>query len=208
MTTCSKCGASNPDESYYCQNCGSELKREELPVRKQPSPQTVSIEKSFKSSGAGAGIKTKEDIVKSQPIIHKEEEPCVNTSSNKLKDITNPNNYSLKWHKWMICFVLWLWVLVNIVNFISLIQMKQTALGLVFLAVAIFEIYTCFQLAKFKKGAYEKLMVCLVINCLVTLINLTQPAKIGVGIGQLIVSIAWLIGNWKYYSKRKALFIN
>ena len=207
MITCTKCGASNPDESYYCQNCGSELKREALPVRKQPSAQTVSIKKSFKSSGADAGIKTKEDIVKSQPVIQKEE-PSVNPSPNKVKDIANPDNYSLKWHKWMIYFVMWFWALINVANFRNLLDIRQPVLGILFLLVAAFQIYTRFQLARFKKGAYEKLMVCLIINCVVAAINLTQPLENNTGAGQLGISIGWLIANWRYYTNRKALFVN
>ena len=198
MGQCKKCGAFNADNCYYCQNCGTELKRDESEYQPVNNIASSPVNRKEESPTSFAFV---QDDTKSEKT-----EPETIQNNHQEKDITDPSNYSLKWHKWLINVMLWFWALVDAANSVLLMNSGFPLLGFLFAALAVFYIYTRFQLARYKRGAFEKLRICLICNCVIAGINLLSGSSNGSS--QLVISIAWLIGNWRYYTNRKQLFIN
>lgn len=148
----------------------------------------------------------------------------------------------LKWHKFLIYFSLWVsavfvclrgagFVLLGILGDdssqifqLSGVKALNVIYGILYLACAVYHIYTRYQLARFRVGAPKHLLILYVIVPAIELVYaplmllaaglpisllLTDPAKaIGGTIGAVTGTWIVCILNKIYYDKRKELFIN
>ena len=151
-------------------------------------------------------------------------------------------NRPLKWHKFLIYFSLWasaVFVFMKGANLIALgifgdtdpqvpeptsLKVLDIAYGVIYIALAVYHIYTRYQLARFKKGAPKHLLILYVIISVIELAYLPlmfiaadipvsalfiEPAKyIGTILGTIIGTWILCALNKIYYDKRKELFIN
>ncbi|MBQ9433424.1 MAG: hypothetical protein IJU26_04320 [Synergistaceae bacterium] len=160
----------------------------------------------------------------------------------------NVTPLGLKWHKFMIYFSLWIGAVVCVVWSITFftgsvygkvgrrfyqifpaMQWVDIAYGAVLIAIAVYHIYTRFQLAGFRKDASRKLTImyvamivaaaaytlCSAVILTVQLIKLGYPDDaekiwgfVGQSFWQLLPTLIMLLVNKKYYGKRKDLFVN
>ena len=148
------------------------------------------------------------------------------------------NTKPMKWHKFLIYFSLWAGAVLLVLGGISFIAGKvygemgariyqafpamrfvDIAYGLALIGVAAYMIYTRFQLAGFREGAPQKLLILLALSPVlewgyfllvsaVTGVSITQIRSGGGFVGELIGAV---IGIWLhkiYYGKRAELFVN
>ena len=149
----------------------------------------------------------------------------------------SPENYKLKWHKFLIYFSLWAGAVMNVYSGIRSISGAQygtdsaqvyayyggslkaldTAMGLVLLVLAVYTVYTRFQLAGFKIDAPRKLTVLYTANLVASVLYLLAASAVtklplssfmSDMIGTIIGSIAMIFINQNYYNKRMELFVN
>lgn len=149
----------------------------------------------------------------------------------------SPNDYQLKWHKFLIYFALWAGAVLNAATGVRYItggiydseasrvyssfpslKPVDVAMGLVCVALAAYMLFVRFQLAGYKTGAPKKLVSLYLINAGINLIYLlAASAATGLSISQLIDTTFWssVLGsaafaliNKNYYDKRAALFVN
>ena len=148
----------------------------------------------------------------------------------------SPENYQLKWHKFLIYFSLWAGAIINASQAITLIggtaygantetlyrmygSLKGIDLfwGIALLGLAGYMIYVRFQLAGFRIGAPKKLSILYIANlvcslaymlavCAVTQLSLRDILS-DIAVS-LFGSIVMLFVNQNYYSKRLELFVN
>ena len=158
------------------------------------------------------------------------------------------NTKPLKWHKFMIYFSLWAGAVLALINSVSfftgsvygeygrgvyqlfpLMQWIDIAYALALIAVAVYSIYTRFQLAGFRKDAPRKLLslyaagfimnlayvLCSAVIMTKRLIDLGYPDAaekvwyfVGRSFWDLLPIVIMLLINKKYYGKRKELFVN
>ncbi len=148
----------------------------------------------------------------------------------------------LKWHKFLIYFSLWLsavFVCLRGAGFIALgilgdesssffqipaVKTVNIVYGAIYIAIAVYHIYTRYQLARFRAGAPKHLLILYVI---IPVTEFAYPPltfiAAGLPVSFLFQDPARLIGNiigavvgtWLvcylnkiYYDKRKELFIN
>ena len=145
----------------------------------------------------------------------------------------------MKWHKFLIYFWLWLQALVCVGSagqvmsglifgsqeigeqvFQTYASMKPlcTAIGVAYLILAVYVIYTRFQLARLKSGAPGKLLLIFVFSLVLNLAFIIGAAAVsGVAItdlmdsqfaGSVAMIIVMLLANKNYYDKRAHLFVN
>ena len=148
----------------------------------------------------------------------------------------------LKWHKFLIYFALWLGALGSLLAGASLLFMGLSGsktepfyqlpairtlnivYGVIYIAYAVYEIYTRYQLARFMKGAPKKLLIMYIIYPVLqftyaTLILVVTGLPISLLLQNkanfmenLIISVAGTgilcILHKIYYDKRKVLFVN
>ena len=138
----------------------------------------------------------------------------------------------MKWHNFLIYFALWAGAVLNIVGAFSTyaqnnallydIYGKLRSVDIMYIAasviLAVFIIYTRFQLAGLKATAPGKLTWCYILSIIVTLgyllgvsaatgIRLAE-LNIGSTIASVISSIVMMIVNNIYYGKREHMFLN
>ncbi|MBQ6972984.1 MAG: hypothetical protein IJP86_11610 [Synergistaceae bacterium] len=151
-----------------------------------------------------------------------------------MSDNTKP----LRWHKFLVYFSLWAGAVMLVLSgaaFIAgtvygemgdrvyqafpVMRSVDIVYGLVLIGVAVYVIYTRFQLAGFRQGAPQKLLVLLALSPVlewgyqfvlsaITGVPITEIHSGGSFIGELIGTA---IGIWLhkiYYGKRKELFVN
>ena len=153
---------------------------------------------------------------------------------------------SMKWHKFLVNFALWLNAIMNAVygfqlmtgshygssdtanqvySAVSGLKSVDMIFGILLIGVAVYMIFTRFQLARFQEGAPQKLTVGYVLAMVIPLgylliavntMNAAIPeAKLSMGdvadsstVSSIISSIALIIINRIYYQKRAHLFGN
>lgn len=138
----------------------------------------------------------------------------------------DPSGYKLGWHKFLIYFALWCGGVLGIISGVSLLLsvsdfMRYSGaygvlvmlLGAGEVGLGVFVIYVRFQLARFRRGAPQKLLIAygitLGINLISTLITVSIAGSAdGSAVGGIAGGIVFLIICWKYYSNRKELFVN
>jgi hypothetical protein len=160
---------------------------------------------------------------------------CFLTGGNKE---VNLKPKPLKWHYFMINFSLWVGAILNFIQasifmngsmYGNLKQRIYTAFpqlplvdityGLAMIAVAVYMIYTRFQLAGFKKDAPNKLLSLFAVGIasgliytvafyMATGVSLMQGKTDYKILGHVIAAAVMLISNKMYYDKRKELFVN
>ncbi len=148
------------------------------------------------------------------------------------------NTKPMKWHKFLIYFWLWAIAVLLVLGGISFIAGKvygeigdriyqafpvmrfvDIAYGLVLIAAAVYMIYTRFQLAGFRKGAPQKLLLLLALSPVlewgyqlilsaVTGVPITVIHSAGSFIGELIGTAIAIWLHKIYYDKRAELFVN
>lgn len=150
--------------------------------------------------------------------------------------LPRPEDYQLKWHKFLIYFSLWAGALLDLVNaysyftgsmygenakgvysYYSGMKTLDIFMGILMLAMAAYCIYVRFQLANYKAGAPKKLEFLYIANAAVMLLYLLAVSgvtKISISDlasdawTQIAGSIAFVFINRAYYNKRAALFVN
>lgn len=149
----------------------------------------------------------------------------------------SPNDYQLKWHKFLIYFALWAGALLNaatgvryitgniyganvsaVYNRFPGLKTVDVVMGLLCIALAAYMLVVRFQLAGYKTGAPNKLVSLYLINAGINLVYLfAASASTGLSLSDLIDATFWtsVIGsaayaliNKNYYDKRAALFVN
>ncbi|MBQ4435465.1 MAG: hypothetical protein II879_05155 [Clostridia bacterium] len=148
----------------------------------------------------------------------------------------SPENFKLKWHKFLIWFALWMGALGNAVNAIGLIggtayvdqseeiyaaferlRVIDLVWGIVLLGLSAYMIYVRFQLAGFRIDAPKKLSILYVANLVCSLgyllavssvTHLSLRTIMSEITVTLIGSILMLFINQNYYNKRLELFVN
>lgn len=148
------------------------------------------------------------------------------------------NTKPLKWHKFLIYFSLWAGAVLlalggvafiagtvygkigdRIYQVFPVMRFVDIVYGLVLIGVAGYMIYTRYQLAGFKQGASQKLLLLLVLSPVlkwgyaviisaVTGIAITEIQAGGSFIGELVVTAISVWLNKIYYNKRADLFVN
>ena len=154
----------------------------------------------------------------------------------KESSAPTPENYELKWHKFLIYFALWASAVMNVVSSIAYftgsiygnsarqvynhfggMRTLDVIMGLLLLGIAGFSIYVRFQLAGFKTGAPKKLEYLYIANVAIPLLYLLAASSVtGLSFtdlasgtwGSLAGSVVMIFVNRTYYGKREALFVN
>ncbi|MBR6185404.1 MAG: hypothetical protein IKQ41_04000 [Clostridia bacterium] len=148
-----------------------------------------------------------------------------------------PDNYELKWHKFLVYFALWAGGILNIINgarymtgmvygsdakavynYFSGLKTLDVVMGLLCIALGVYAIIVRFQLAGFKTGAPKKLVSLYLISAAINLVYVLAASGVtglslsdlmdGSFFGNVIGSIAYALINKNYYDKRAALFVN
>ena len=152
----------------------------------------------------------------------------------------SPEQFGMKWHKFLIYFGLWASAFVNTTNGYNLLTGKvygsvekaavmyemypslgtgDKLVGVLYLLLALFAIYTRFELAGFKRDAPKKLLALYVGNLVVGAVYVAllcgttrKPLSYYNFISEIISSIIGCVLavtlNKKYYDRREALFIH
>ena len=147
----------------------------------------------------------------------------------------SPNDYALKWHKFLIYFALWAGAVLNALTGVRYItgaiydgdaamvynrfpglKIPDVAMGVLCVALGAYMLFTRFQLAGYKRGAPNRMVSLYLINAGINLVYLlAASAATGLSVTQLIDNTFWtsVIGsaafaliNKNYYDKRAALF--
>ena len=155
---------------------------------------------------------------------------------NGSQNASSPENYKLKWHKFLIYFALWAGAIMNTGNAVLCIQGTQYAerseqvyalfpslrtvdlfWGIVLLAIAAYMIYVRFQLAGFRINAPRKLSTLYIISLAASVLYLLAVSAvthqalssfISDIVASIFSSILMLFINQNYYNKRLELFVN
>ncbi len=148
----------------------------------------------------------------------------------------SPENYQLKWHKFLIYFALWAGAVLNLSNAVACLNGTQygnqaaqvytvysgmktvdVIYGIALLALTAYMIYVRFELARFKIGAPSKLYVLYIINVVLGVLytivvssvtRLPFSSLLSDSVGPIIGAVIMLFINQNYYNKRLELFIN
>lgn len=196
---CPKCGTQNEDTATFCKSCGTKLNAQSAP-----------------NQGWGAPTPT--------PT------PGFTTASYS-------NNMPMKWYKFLIYFLLWLSGVGNILGSIpyfsgsvydsqgvssELVYLVFPSLktlnilyAIVLIALGALAIYTRFRLAAYAKNGPQLLNILYGVSAaaslLYALINgsvIDDYSAMPVAIITIIVSVAIIVLNRIYFSKRASLFVN
>ena len=155
---------------------------------------------------------------------------------NGSQDASSPDNYKLKWHKFLIYFALWAGAVVNagsalryingtvyeenseaVYALFSGLRTVDLAWGLVLLAMSAYMIYVRFQLAGFRIDAPRKLSILYIASLAASAVYLLALSAVthqslGSFMGDIVApmfgSILMLFINQNYYGKRLELFVN
>ena len=148
-----------------------------------------------------------------------------------------PEQYPMKWHKFLIYFSLWVGALVTLsaagqlfsgshyngladavyAMYGSSLKTLDLLMGIASIFLAVWAIYTRFQLARYKSGAPAKLMLLYALSLIVSLLYMICACSIsGISfsvllednVGTLIGSVLMMFINKVYYDKRSVLFVN
>ena len=157
--------------------------------------------------------------------------------SEMINQTPQPEEYSMKWHNFLIYFALWAGAVLGAINGFSQItgsvygdktelvydtfpSLKgfDVLFGVIIIALAVYQIYTRFQLAGYKQDAPKKLTIVYAANFAISVLYLfIVSSATGVPISQLTSESFWgslagcvamIVVNKKYYENRSALFVN
>lgn len=214
MAQCPKCG--NQTNSKFCPNCGT------------PIPATPQCPKCGTQANSrfcpNCGTPMTSGEVRSTPNptpnptpnyqYHYAQKPEGTSAAASGSD---PSAYKLGWHKFLIYFLLWVTGVLNIAAGMTWFQladygMEYLLIGAAEVILGIFVIYVRFPLAKFKRGAPQKLIIAYAATTVINVIVLMVELSLGVDISTSVAPIAWgvvvIFYSWRYYSSREELFVN
>lgn len=150
----------------------------------------------------------------------------------------NENTMPLKWHNFLIYFSLWVGAILTLgysAAFFTgsvygevgrrfylvfpVMQWVDIAYGLVLVGISAFQFYTRFQLAAFRRGAPQKLLILfalspiiqwpyMIVLSIVTGVSLSHIQSLSRFISELAGAVLFVVLNKIYYDKRKDLFVN
>lgn len=189
MTYCTNCG-NQIGQVRFCPHCGAK-QQTEIPMSSQRAS-TYQPQASASDPYRPAVQKTESESVTQQ----------------------NPAaQFPLKWHKWVICFVLWTHAAINTINaaaYCSYISVSGMALlfAVAYFALAASAIYVRFQLAKFRRGAPKKLLVYLLCDLAYSVVVAAIAGTLADSVSHIGIVGAQALWNWRYYTSRDELFVN
>ena len=191
MAYCSNCGAKA--EGKYCSVCGT----------------PIEVEKHTSSSA---------NNYKSPYVMEISSKASGQPAYNPGADVAN---YRMKWHKFMIYFLLWLggicYILFGMLGILSEISGLFSLVGIATIALGVYAIYVRFQLAKFKTDAPKKLFYFYYAGLGIGLLEFVCLMSLGLSIEDVfsgytplswIWTILFLVCNKRYYGVRQDLFIH
>jgi len=158
-------------------------------------------------------------------------------NGQNIELFAKPEQYPMKWHKFLIYFSLWVSALVTLsaagqffsgshyngladavyAKYGSSLKTLDLLMGMASIFLAVWAIYTRFQLAGYKSGAPAKLMLLYALSLIVSVLYMIFACSIsGLSFSALLEdSAGTLIGNGLmmfinkvYYDKRSVLFVN
>lgn len=188
MAYCPNCGTNV--QSRYCHNCGTEVKAAEQ--TKTPDASSYYVNK---------------EVARNQPA-----------QTQNSTQAPDPSQYKMGWHKWLIYFILWAWMVVDAANFVSCMEYANYigflgVIGIAYLALAVADVVVRFKLAKFKEGAPKMLLyltLCSVVVEFLFYVTISSSPYFTVdsNAGVMIAArIGFAIGNHRYYASRSELFV-
>ena len=202
---CSKCGQQIADNSAFCSNCGQAVAAPSTPAPSYEAPQTQAA-------------------------------PDYQSTHSPLEEKPMP----MGWFKFLIYFALWAGAVLNLINAVSMLngtmyggekeaklvyalfedmQTLDTICGAFLIVVAIFGVFTRFQLSGFKKNGptcVTILYIGVIAFDLAYIIGCTSilPEKVVAEmnfssmISSIAISAAFMFYNISYFKQRAHLFVN
>lgn len=193
----------------YCQKCGKEINESDAFCPECGAPKTESTEK--------------------------QASPEQQTACTPASNIFAVQKFQMNWYKALIYAILFLSAIANLINsikyFTGIIYGDQATAksvyeqfaalkpldiltGCVLLGIAVLAIVTRFALAKFKKSGPVLLYAVYLSNIIYTFVYTIAASSIAKTnlfnystIISVIISVVMLFANYKYFTKRKELFV-
>ena len=197
------------DRKMYCQKCGKEINESDTFCPGCGAPTTENAEKQ---------VSTEQQ-----------------TNTAPASNIFIAQKFQLNWYKALIYAILFLSAIVNFANSIKFfrgtvygdsdtiaavydafptLKPLDICTGCVLLGIAVLAIITRFALAKFKKSGPPLLYAVYLSNIIYTIVYAVAASAITKTfllnystVFSVIVSIVMLFANYKYFTKRKELFV-
>lgn len=213
---CEKCGARVPDDLEFCSSCGARLL-----FRLKPS------------------------TAQNQGYNQQQSQSTYQSNYQQEFASSDPADYKMKWFKLLIYFSLFASAIFNCFNawryltgsvYESLgdiyelygsnagaavyyvypgLKAADVVYGIAVIAIAVFSVYTRFQLSGYKKNGPMCLLVLYAFNAIVAVVYvLAGSAIIGQNcmdastIATVASSVVMILANRTYFNKRKSLFVN
>lgn len=230
---CSNCGNRLSDGAAFCDQCGAktvnnESAQQAAEIQQPQKPENVNtvVPESENSAPVQAEISVvNETAVPSYPYYSTETQPA-------------EPQYSMKWFKFLIYFSLFFAAFINFTSqglfyltgavytmadtdpdlvylFYDGLKVADVAFGIAGILLAVFSIFTRFRLAKFKKDGPICYYILQASSAVVSLLYgiaasvITGESMSGmVDVFSIVLSAILIAANVKYFSKRKALFVN
>ena len=138
---------------------------------------------------------------------------------NQQPIIIDQPELSMKWHKFLVNFALWLGAAISIgVGILWLTRLGSSydedkalvaVCAIAQIALGIYGVKVRFDLALFKKSGPRALFILYIVTAAVTVLFLALTGEtLANNVGQVIAPIGWAFVNRQYYNKRDHLFVN
>jgi len=135
-----------------------------------------------------------------------------NTMYNNMEETEVKHDYGMKWHYFLIWFLLFFSAIINIVDGISCMEYAGQVGGAAFfgiseIALGIFLIFVRFQLSGFKVNAVNYFTAAQVF---VIIMSVLSAAVLGMemNVSDIASNIGMIVITRAYYAKRAELFVN
>lgn len=193
MAYCTNCGKAVGD-GRFCPHCGAK--------------QQMEIPSAAASNMSNSGVAS--NPVRSQTASDPYRPASWTASSHEVAP-----QFPMKWHKFMIYFVLWINALgffANGVTYASSANLSGSLglFALIDFALAAACVYVRFQLAGLRQGAPKKLLILLVCCVAMSVMEylIVSLFTEDTTLTWLISSLGQMLYNWRYYASRQELFVN
>lgn len=227
---CPNCGNMLPDDAKFCPSCGQQIgsSAQQSSTSEQTQPNSTSTY---------AQNNTQTQTPNAQTYAQNTQTPggFQNTVAQTFSQ-AKPTGQPMKWFKFLIYFGLFAGALLNLVNgsiqltgeqyggykeFVysrfAALQAVDIIFGILLILLAIFGVYTRFQLSSYRRNGPTCLNVLYIANIILSLAYLiaasalTQINIVELGgasmITSLVVSICMVVVNTIYFKKRSQLFV-
>ncbi len=228
---CPNCGNMLPDDAKFCPSCGQQIgsTAQQSSTSEQTQPNNASTY---------AQNNTQTQTPNAQTYAQNTQTPggFQNTVAQAFTQ-AQPSGLPMKWFKFLIYFGLFAGALLNLVNgsicitgeqyggYKELVYSRFAALqavdiifGILLILLAIFGVYTRFQLSSYRRNGPTCLNVLYIVGIILSLAYLiaasalTQTNIVELGgssmIISLVVSIFMVVVNTIYFKERSQLFVN